>query len=98
MVPVEKTKLKLDLVDQLVERMLTVRPRLAPNNRTSGMIDLVSIIFVKVIIKCGWNLLSSPGDILSVALHISLLEVGGKPAVSVLILIQGTRMAIFRPV
>ena len=31
---------QLNLVDQLVECVLTIRPRLAPNNWASGMVDL----------------------------------------------------------
>ena len=31
---------QLNLVDQLVECVLTIRPRLTPNNWASGMVDL----------------------------------------------------------
>ena len=51
------------LVDELVERMLTVRAGLAPDDRTGGVIDALVVDV----------------DALAVALHIALLQVGGEP-------------------
>merc|ERR1719219_1622301 len=39
------------------------------------------------------DLLSSPGDVLSIALHISLLEVGRKPVQVLIIGQQGVRLS-----
>ena len=75
-------------MDQLVECVLPIRPRLAPNNWASGMVHLLPLRVHIYQSQSGQNLLSSPGDILSIALHIALLEVGRKPDVSV-IFMQG---------
>ena len=68
------------LVDELVEGMLPVGSRLTPHNRTRGMVHLVGLkVAQTAFYYCTGNLLSSPGDIFAIALHISLLEVGCKP-------------------
>ena len=66
------------LVDELIEGMLPVGSRFAPHNRTRGMVHLVGLK-VQLMSSRTRHLFSSPGDIFSIALHISLLEVGRKP-------------------
>ena len=51
------------LMDQLIERMLTIRARFAPNNRAG----LVVVDHFAVAI-----------DVFTVGFHIALLEIGGK--------------------
>lgn len=52
------------LINELIERMLAVRARLAPNNLTSLVVDDVAVAI----------------DALAVAFHIDLLEISGKTA------------------
>src|ERR1043166_586383 len=50
------------LVDQLIERMLSVRPRFAPIDRPGIVVDLFTI----------------QSDVLAITLHCQLLEISGK--------------------